>query len=247
MPQQVGTLVKAMNLLDALAESAPIGVMELSRRLEMDKSGVSRLLTTLKSRNYVRVAKDGRYDLGLRLFELGQLLQDRLPFRKAIIPHVDSLSRETGETTFAVHYSHGDIAYLYDCVSTQDIRLGERTGMRTAPWNHVAGIAVLAFRDEAKVLDELSAACKKKNGLPTVEAFRRKLARVRKQGYASQHDAEKCLVAVPVLNDTGPVSAALMLGGPAFRLAPSRTKSLARTLIQHAREVSCSLGWIVKP
>ena len=82
----MGTLVKATNLLDTLAVSAPIGVMELSRRPEMDKSGVSRLLTTLKFRNYVRVGEDGRYDLGLRLFELGQLLQDRLPFRKAIIP-----------------------------------------------------------------------------------------------------------------------------------------------------------------
>ena len=247
MPQQVGTLVKAMNLLDVLAESAPIGVMELSRRLEMDKSGVSRLLTTFRSRNYVRVVEDGRYDLGLRLFELGQLLQDRMPFRKAIIPHVDSLSRETGETAFAVHYSHGAIAYLYGCVSTQDIRLGERAGILTAPWNHAAGIAILAFRDEVKVLDELSAVSKKKSGLPAADAFRHNLPRVRKQGYASQHDAEKCLVAVPLLRDTGPVSTALMLGGPAFRMGPSRTKSLARILIQRAREVSLSLARIAKP
>ena len=150
MPQQVGTLVKAISLLDALSESAPIGVMELSRQLKMDKSGVSRLLMTLKSHNFVRVDEDGRYDLGLRLFELGQVLQGRLPFRQTIIPHVESIARETGETAYAIHYHHGEIAYLYDCVSTQDIRLGERTGIRTAPWNHVAGIAILAFRDEAK-------------------------------------------------------------------------------------------------
>lgn len=245
MPNQVGTLVKAMNLLDALAESAPIGVMELSRRLEMDKSGVSRLLTTLKSRNYVRVAEDGRYDLGLRLFELGQLLQDRLPFRKAIIPHVDTLARETGETAFAVHYSQGQIAYLYDCVSTQDIRLGERAGMRTSPWNHPAGKAILARHDENTVLDELSSARRmERAGLPKINDFRRELARVRKQGFSEQRDTEKCLVAAPVRNETAPVGAALMVGGPSSRIKPRAIKKLARVVSRHAAEVSRTLGWL---
>ncbi len=245
MPHQVGTLVKAMNLLDALAESAPIGVMELSRRLEMDKSGVSRLLTTLKSRNYVRVAEDGRYDLGLRLFELGQLLQDRLPFRKAIIPHVDAIASETGETAFAVHYSQGQIAYLYDCVSTQDIRLGERTGMRTSPWNHPAGKAILAYHDEGAVLAELSSARRTgRAGLPTIDAFRRELACIRKQGFAEQRDTDKCLIAVPVLNSAAPVGAALMVGGPSSRIKPSTIKQLVRIVTHHATEVSRTLGWL---
>jgi len=237
-----------MDVLDALGESAPIGVLELSRRLEMDKSAVSRILTTFKSRDYVRVIEDGRYDLGLRLFELGQTMQERMPFRETVIPHVDTIARETGETVFAVHYSQGQIAYLYDCVSTQDIRLGERRGMRASPWNHPAGKAILAHHHEAAVLDALASARRtQRKGLPTVENFRRELARVRKRGYAEQRDADKCLISAAVLNATHPVSAALMLGGPAFRMAPSRTKSLARTLIQHAREVSRSLGWVAKP
>ena len=248
MSQPVGTLVKAMNVLDALGETGPVGVLELSRRLKLDKSAVSRILTTFRSRGYVRVIEDGRYDLGLRLFELRQAMQERMPFRATVTPHVDAIVCETGETAFAVHYSQGQIAYLYDCVSTQDIRLGERTGMRASPWSHPAGKAILAHHHEVAVLDALSSTRRThRKGLPTVENFRRELARVRKQGYAEQRDADKCLVSAAVLNATHPVSAALMLGGPAFRMAPSRTKSLAKILIQHAREVSRSLGWIAKP
>ncbi len=247
MSQPVGTLVKAMDVLDALGESAPVGVLELSRRLEMDKSAVSRILTTFKSRDYVRVVEDGRYDLGLRLFELGQALQERMPFRETVIPHIDAIARETDETAFAVHYSQGQIAYLYDCVSTRDIRLGERAGDRASPWNHPAGKVILAHHDQAHVLAALAAARRtQRKGLPTVESFRREMTQIRKQGYATQLDAETCLVAVPVLNDTGPVSAALMVGGPAFRVATSQTKSLAKLLAQHGREVSHSLGWIAK-
>ena len=248
MSQPLGTLVKAMNVLDALGEQAPVGVLELARRLELDKSAVSRILTTFRTRGYVRVNTDGRYDLGLRLFELGQALQERMPVRETMIPHVDAIAQEIGETAFAVHYNHGQIAYLYDCVSTQDIRLGERVGRRVPPWNHVAGKAILAFMDEAEVLEMLATArSEQRKGLPTVNKFRCELAQVRKQGYASERDAEKCLFAVPVMNDISPVCSALMLGGPAFRLPQSRIKSLAKLFKTHANAVSYSLGWIAKP
>lgn len=244
MSQPVGTLVKAIHILDALGEAAPSGVLELSRRLGMDKSAVSRILTTFKAYEYVRTSDDGRYDLGLRLFELGQTLQERMPIREAVIPHVDAIARETGETAFAAHFSQGQVAYLYSCVSTQDVRLGERVGMRASPWNHPAGKAMLAHHDEQTVLADLSAARRtQRAGLPTIDEFRRELARTREQGYAVQRDAEKCLVAIPVLNDTAQVSAALMVGGPAPRIKPQAIRPLAKTLLCHAVQVSQTLGW----
>ncbi len=117
----------------------------------------------------MHVRENGHYDVGLRLFELGQALQERMPVREGLIPHVDAIAETTGETAFAMHYSQGQIAYLYDCVSTQDIRLGERCGMRAAPWNHPAGLAILAYRDEAEVLASLSSIRREsRKGLPTV-------------------------------------------------------------------------------
>lgn len=245
MSQPVGTLVKAMDVLDALGESAPIGVLDLSRRLDMDKSAVSRILTTFKSRDFVRVNNDGRYDLGLRLFELGQAMRDRLPVRETLIPHVDAIAHETGETVFAMHFTQGQVAYLYDCVSKHDIRLGERSGNRATPWQHPAGKVILAYRDENDVLESLAAARRtQRNGLPTIAEFRAEMASVRRQEYVEHRDAEKCLISVPVPNTIRRVNAALMLGGPAFRIKPSHTRKLVRILTRHAREASCSLGWM---
>ena len=244
MPQLLGTLLKATQVLDALEESAPVGVRELSRRLGMEKSAVSRILLTLNASNYVRVTDGGGYDLGLRLFELGRTLQERMPFRQMVIPFVDEIARETGETVFAVHYNQHQIAYLYDCVSDQDIRLGERTGARESPWTHPAGIAMLAHHDEPEVLAFLAAARRiQRKGLPTIDRFRRELDSARQRGYSDQCDQEKHLIAVPVLGDTSPVSSALMIGGPAFRIAPSRSKALARLLIRQAADLSGALGW----
>lgn len=245
MPQQVGTLVKAMSLLDALAEAAPVGVMELSRRLKMDKSGVSRLLRTLKSHDFVRVDEDGRYDLGLRLFELGQVLQERLPFRKAIIPHVEAIARETGETAYAVHYHRGEIAYLYDRVSDQEIRLGARTGIRCPPWNHIAGKVILAQHDESSVHDDWRAA--KAAGIKRLTAwkdFQRELLKIREQGYAVEKQDDKCLVAAPLLNAYAPSRASLMVGGPSFRMKTQQIDRIAKIVTNHAAKASRALGWM---
>lgn len=249
MSRQVGTLVKAIHVLNALGESGPVGVLALSRQLKMDKSAVSRMLTTLKTYDYARVVEDGRYDLGLKLFELGTSLQKRLPFRKAIIPVVDALAEKTGETASVAHYRHGQIAWLYDCVSQHEIRLGARTGLRCEPWFDVAGKAILARREELEVLELLAvaknAAAPRSPGrrLPSPESLRRELASVRRVGYAAQCDDEKCLVAAALPNDHQPVMAALVVGGPATRINSRRMKQLGKLLARQSVEASHALGW----
>ncbi|WP_417847658.1 IclR family transcriptional regulator [Thalassoglobus sp.] len=246
MSQPVGTLVKAMDVLDLLGEAAPIGVNEISRKLGMDKSTVSRLLSTLRSRDYVRLSPDQTgYDIGLRIFELGKSMQERMPVRETLIPHVDALAEKTGETVFALHYSKGLVAYLYDCVSSQDIRLGERTGLRVAPWNHPAGKTILAFRGRDEVMDKFASRRRSSRaGLPTIKEFLKEMDRISHQGYDEQRDEEKCLISVPILNETGNVNAALMVGGPIFRMDQKRTQPLVSLLKKHAAEVSRSLGWM---
>ena len=245
MSQQVGTLVKALSLLDALAESAPVGVMELSRQLKMDKSGVSRLLMTLRSHNFVRVDEDGRYELGLRLFELGQILQDRLPFRQTIIPHVEAIARETDETAYAVHYHHGEIAYLYDCVSNQEIRLGAKTGIRCPPWNHIAGKVILAQLEESSVERDFQSA-KAAGGmrLPSWKDFQSELQEISKQGFGVDKQDDKFLVAAPLLNAHSPGGASLIVGGPSFRMKTQQIGRLAKIVINHAAQASQALGWM---
>lgn len=52
-------------------EGGPLGVTAISRRMAIGKSTVHRLLTTLASEGFVRQTEDGRYGLGMSLWELG--------------------------------------------------------------------------------------------------------------------------------------------------------------------------------
>ncbi|MCF6314524.1 MAG: IclR family transcriptional regulator [Verrucomicrobiales bacterium] len=244
MKGQVGTLVKAMDILDALGQIGPLGVMDLSRKLKMDKSAVSRLLSTLKSREYVRTLADGRHDLGLRIFELGQILQDRMPVRQTVIPHVEALGRETGETASAAHYHHGQVSYLHDCISDRAIRLGGRVGLRCLPWQDVCGKAILAFCHEDYVI-----ACHQfdqqagRSDLPEIGAMLAELAAIRKKGFAIEKNTDSCIIAAAVPSLHRPCSIALMVGGPASRIKKTDSQKLAKLVIEHAQQTAQSLGW----
>ncbi|MDF1813909.1 MAG: IclR family transcriptional regulator [Verrucomicrobiales bacterium] len=244
MKGKVGTLVKTMNLLNSLGEKGPMGVMDLSRSLDMDKSGVSRVLTTLKSGNYVRVLEDGRYDLGLRIFELGQILQERMPIRRALAPHVHALARDTGETAIAAHYHKRRISYLYDVIAEKEIRMGGRVGMSCVPWQDVCGKAILAFCDDDYILDCLK--FDKVSGhspLPSRKSIFSEVEKVRATGYAIERNRDQCLVAAHIPSKHRPPSLALMVGGPASRITTSDVGRLGELVKSHAEKCIESLGW----
>ena len=72
-PGRVQSVCKAMDLLSCLAEArTPLTLGELSRRTGMPKATVHGLLSALRSSAVVEQSdEDGRYRLGIRLFEYG--------------------------------------------------------------------------------------------------------------------------------------------------------------------------------
>jgi len=246
MANQLGTILKAMRVIETLADSGPMGVSEMSRRLGMHKSVVSRVLSTLKSHSFVRTLPDsGHYDLGLRVFELGQTVIERLPFRKMVIGHVEGLARETGETAYAGTFNHGEVVYLYDAVSRQAIRLGPRAGLRRAPWRDALGKVILAFQEERMVLADLRKdRGTRRAGLPDAACFHREMRRIRRRGYAVERDSDGegvVSVAAPIRGYTGQVTAAIGVGGPAFRFTETRIVELCRLLVDRADRVSAEV------
>jgi DNA-binding IclR family transcriptional regulator len=71
-PEFVRSVDRALELLDVLADSAPVGVRgrELARRLRVDPATVSRMLGTLVARGYASRTPDRRYTVGPRSLRL---------------------------------------------------------------------------------------------------------------------------------------------------------------------------------
>jgi len=96
----VGSVQRAFALVDVLADAdGELGTNEIARRAGLNASSVSRLLATLVAGGLVEhVQETGRYRLGHRLVELGNVVLARLDLRQIARPHLHALVESTGET-----------------------------------------------------------------------------------------------------------------------------------------------------
>jgi len=98
----VPAVLKAFRLLDILSESSePLGVSELARRLEMGKSTVYGLVTTLQDIGAIEAANGAkRYRIGRGLTALAMRSMARQDVRSAARPHLERLAGLTEQTAF---------------------------------------------------------------------------------------------------------------------------------------------------
>src|SRR5258708_5290037 len=89
-PYQVQVLDRAVLILDTLAATGEdLSLFDLSERLDLHKSTIHRLLMVLERHRLVeRHVENGKYGLGLKLFELGQNAFARLGIGERARPHL---------------------------------------------------------------------------------------------------------------------------------------------------------------
>src|SRR5215207_9597971 len=97
--RRIEAVDRALQALEALADAPDgLGVSELGRRLEVDKSTAHRLLGTMLARGFVRVMpRTQRYTLGLRLASLGAAAVRGVDLSDVARPHIEALRDRTGE------------------------------------------------------------------------------------------------------------------------------------------------------
>lgn len=100
---EVASVARAVAVLECFEDAEHLGVTEVAHRLGTAKSTAARLLATMRRAGLVEQdAETGRYVLGLRLYEWGQLTAARQALRTAARPILRDLSAEVGLTVALV-------------------------------------------------------------------------------------------------------------------------------------------------
>ena len=217
----------ALGVLEAFDHTvSELSVTELSVRLNLAKSTISRLLGTLSGKRYVSKNQNtGKYALGLKLFELGSVVVSHLTPRETARPVLEELMKKTGETVHMGILDGDEVVYIEKIDSSQPLSMYSKVGRR-APFHSTSlGKILLAYlpREQQNALlnsgKELTRFTEKTITDP--EGFRAELDAVREQGYAVDDEeftkGLRCLSA-PVWDHSGKVVASVGIGGPAFRL-----------------------------
>jgi DNA-binding IclR family transcriptional regulator len=247
----VKSLVKALNILEVLAdEEPPYTLTQLSRRLHLHVSTVHRLLANLVRHGFVEEDPvSGGYQLSYRVLRMGLRVLDRLDFRRAAQGLLRELNRRTQETVHLAILQETRAISIEKFDSPQPVGLDARLGGIMPLHCTGTGKTLLAYQGE-ELLNQIA----ESPGLPrmtgrtltTLAQLRRELERIREQGYAvDQEEAVEGLscVAGPVFNHAGQIVAAFSVAGPAMRMTPARVSEIIPLVRETSRQISYRLGY----
>jgi len=147
----VGVLERASRVLACFTVDRPeMSLSDLARRSGLPKSTVHRLLVELEHLGFIE-CHDGRIGLGLRLFELGQLVPRQRELREAALPFMEDLREVTRQTVHLAVRDGLEVVYL-EILGSQEIpQLPSRIGGRMPLYCTGVGNVLLAFGDPETV------------------------------------------------------------------------------------------------
>jgi DNA-binding IclR family transcriptional regulator len=244
--RHVAAVERSLRVLEELASAGEeLGTNELARRTGVNASSVSRLLATLSARGYVEHVEDtGRYRLGLRLLQLGNVVLGGLDLRELARPHLEELVSETGETATLSVPGERDAVTVDFVQSASSVQSVARLGRPSVAHATAAGKVLLAFGDVPLPSGRLQ------RFTPRTITDPRKLAavveRVRRDGWAEasgERERDLNAIAAPVLGADGPLAGIVGLQGPQGRFDREARRLAVEPLIRHTRALSEALGW----
>ncbi len=236
--QIVRVVDKAFTVLHTLSLAEhDIDLAALSEQSGLPKSTLVRLLHTMKLHNVVQQdGKTRRYRLGWGLIHLGKAAERQFDLERLVLPYLEQLTKETGETASFAVLEGTRAVYLAQILTDSIIRGVPPIGAELELHCTAVGKVLLTSFDDEEVEQLI-----REHGLPPAtdhtivnsQQLRAEVARVAKQGYAlDNEEAERggrC-IAAPILNENGKVIAAASITGPTSRILLERVEEYAEVV-----------------
>ncbi len=253
VPAGTQAVRKAVALLKAFGHDQPeLSVAELSRRLGIHKSTVSRLLGALELEGLVeRNPETGRFRLGMELIVLAGQVAGYADVRLLAKPVLDALASRHGETANLVILYHDSALNIEQSVPVErqikDIGwVGKRTPLHATSPGKVL-LAFLPAEERAALLARLPLRRYTPHTITDRAELERELEQIRRRGYAlAVEELEEGLnsAAAPIWDRSRRVCAAISLSGPAYRVTAERLPEIAVELMDAAGQISRRLGYV---
>ncbi|MBQ2062947.1 MAG: IclR family transcriptional regulator [Oscillospiraceae bacterium] len=249
-PHTVHSVDKAMELLELLLRSRwPMTLQELSNAAGYPKSTTHALLATLRRHEMVRQNDDGRYALGIRLFECGCAVAEQWDVSRLARPYLERLAAQTGASAF-ISVLEGDHAISLDqCAGGGGgLHVIPEVGSRLPLHATAQGKVFLSRLSESDALQRLQRAGMTAYTPHTVTDTGRLLhvlEQVRRDGYAVENGEYKIglrAAAAPVPDRSGTNRYALGVVGLFRRVESEEFQYAVEQTVLLARQLSQALG-----
>lgn len=243
------SLTKVVRVLDAFStRDRALALTDICRITGFPKSTTHRLLAAMRESGLLD--QDGerdRYRLGMKLFELGNIVLANMELHREARPFVDMLARQGGHSVHLAVFD-GRRAIVIHRTDPSPDRVASPTMIEQAPV-HCTGVgkAILAWQPEPVVQRIVAAGLARftESTITDPAALRRELKAIRDRGYAideAEHQPGLRCIGAPIRDRSANVIAGISITGPAWRLPLTEVESIARLVVHHAAAIGAALG-----
>lgn len=246
----VNSLVRAIRILEAFNQNEKMGITGISKKLNLPKSTTHMIVNTLVHEGILeKDINTNNYQLGLKLFELGNRARSNLEIRKVATPYLKDLNEFFDETVHLTILDNYEVLYVECFESTKRLRTYSVIGVRAPLHCTAVGKAIMAFLPDeeiVKVIEEKGLQRFTQNTITEKELLMKELQKIRKLGYAvdnMEHEEGVRCVGAPLWNHTGNVFASISVSGPSQRLGYEKIPDIAKKVMSVANEISRKMGF----
>ena len=247
---KVQSLDRALEILRLLGSEPEMRVTDLARRLEVHKSTVFRLLSTLQEHGLVEQnPTTEKYRLGYGLVRLAGAVVAELDLARASRSVLEELAVRTGETVNLAILQDDQVVNI-DQIAAPNLVVnvnwvGKQTPLH-ATSNGKVLLAYLAEEERRRLLSRPLPRLTPRT-ITDPRMLEKQLRRILTDGYAfTLEELELGLnaVAAPVYAADGRVQAAVSVAGPSYRVTPQRLSELGEMTKDAGAAISRRMGYI---
>ncbi|ANY07945.1 IclR family transcriptional regulator [Pseudonocardia sp. HH130630-07] len=247
-PERSGVTARVLDVLGAFTAAAPeLGLTALSRRTGLPLTTVHRIAGELVAGGALERGADGRYRIGLRLWEIAHLAPASHGLREAAMPFLEDLHEVTRHNVQLAVLDPDDpaeVVYVERLSRHDAVSIRSRSGSRLPSTATGVGLVLLAHADPADTASVLARPLRRFTPFTVCDPDRVRalLAQVRTGGFVisdRQVEQVSLSVAAPVRGADGTVVAALSVVVPAAGTNPHTWVPVVRAT---ARGISRALA-----
>ena len=183
------------------------------------------------------------YQLGMRMFEFGELVPVQRNLSQVALPHMEDLRTATGASVHLAVLDGTEVVYLQVLAAKQAPPMNSRRGGRLPA--HVTGVgkAMLAYADPEHVRRVIATGLPRMTprSITTPGHLARELAAIRASGIAFDREESNVGVlcaAAPVFGPDGAVRGAMSVSGFNRRAAPRMAPAVQTAALALTRELN---------
>ena len=243
----VQSVDRAFAVLRCLS-GGPAGVSQIAERVQLPKSTVSRMLSTLADLGAVeQVDAGGDYRIGHLMIDIASAALPGRSLVAAARPHLEELSSQLGEAV-GLSVLDGFKVYYLDQVETDSpVKIRDWTGELIAAHLTSSGLVLAAMMPPADIEEFLKGPLEANTPRSMTDSarLRHRLNEVAGRGYEWQYEefAEGFNSVAAVIMSGGRAIAAVHAHGPSYRFpAPGTDARTARRVVDTANRIADRIG-----